>query len=407
MMTLYSGTTCPFSQRCRIVLYEKGMDFQIVDVDLFNKPEDLAVMNPYNQVPVLVERDLILYESNIINEYIDDRFPHPQLMPADPVMRARARLFLFRFEQEMFSHIESIEKGTQKQADKGRTLIRDNLTQIAPGVHQAEAHARRRVLDARRRDRAAPVAARLLRHPAAEAGARRSRSTPSACSAVPRSSTRSPRRESHAKIGRLAMAEKSTKPYLIRAIHEWCSDSNFTPYLSVKVDANTRVPMEYVKNGEIVLNVSYDATHRLTIGNDVDPVLRALQRRLARVLDPDRGRARHLRARERPGPVLPREPAQRQPPRRAAPGDRRRSRRPAQAADRQVSRGTRRLGRSSSRGRNVPPAGSDVRTPCACDRTRPECRRHAQQSARARDGRQARPASSHCQGGHHAYRQKN
>src|SRR4051812_5800690 len=65
------------------------------------------------------------------------------------------------------------------------------------------------------------------------------------------------------------MAEKSTKPYLIRAIHEWCADSNFTPYLSVKVDANTRVPMEYVKNGEIVLNLSYDATHRLTIGNDL------------------------------------------------------------------------------------------------------------------------------------------
>jgi stringent starvation protein B len=65
------------------------------------------------------------------------------------------------------------------------------------------------------------------------------------------------------------MAEKSTKPYLIRAIHEWCSDSNLTPYVSVKVDANTRVPMEYVKNGEIVLNLSYDATHRLTIGNDV------------------------------------------------------------------------------------------------------------------------------------------
>ena len=64
------------------------------------------------------------------------------------------------------------------------------------------------------------------------------------------------------------MAEKSTKPYLIRAIHEWCSDCNFTAYLSVRVDANTRVPLEYVKNGEIVLNLSYDATHRLTIGND-------------------------------------------------------------------------------------------------------------------------------------------
>ncbi|MFN0316817.1 MAG: glutathione S-transferase N-terminal domain-containing protein [Burkholderiales bacterium] len=132
MMTLYSGTTCPFSQRCRIVLFEKGMDFQIIDVDLYNKPEDLSVMNPYNQVPVLVERDLILYESNIINEYIDDRFPHPQLMPADPVMRARARLFLFRFEKELFSNIEILEKGPTKAADKARIVIRDSLAQIAP-----------------------------------------------------------------------------------------------------------------------------------------------------------------------------------------------------------------------------------------------------------------------------------
>jgi stringent starvation protein B len=64
------------------------------------------------------------------------------------------------------------------------------------------------------------------------------------------------------------MAERSTKPYLIRAIHEWCSDSNLTPYISVRVDSNTRVPMECVKNGEIVLNVAYDATHKLTIGNE-------------------------------------------------------------------------------------------------------------------------------------------
>ncbi len=64
------------------------------------------------------------------------------------------------------------------------------------------------------------------------------------------------------------MAERSTRPYLIRAIHEWCSDSNLTPYISVKVDAATRVPLEHVKNGEIVLNVAYDATHKLTIGND-------------------------------------------------------------------------------------------------------------------------------------------
>ena len=131
MMTLYSGTTDPYSHRCRFVLFEKGMDFQVIDVDVFNKPEDLAVMNPYNKVPVLVERDLILYEANIINEYIDERFPHPQLMPPDPVMRARARLFLHRFENELFCHIDAIEQGQQKVADKARQAIRDNLTQIS------------------------------------------------------------------------------------------------------------------------------------------------------------------------------------------------------------------------------------------------------------------------------------
>jgi RNA polymerase-associated protein len=132
MMTLYSGTTCPFSQRCRIVLYEKGMDFQIIDVDVLSKPEDLAVMNPYNKVPVLVERDLILHEANIINEYIDERFPHPQLMPADPVMRGRTRLFLYRFEQELFNHVEVLESGNAKAAEKARTAIRDNLSQLSP-----------------------------------------------------------------------------------------------------------------------------------------------------------------------------------------------------------------------------------------------------------------------------------
>jgi RNA polymerase-associated protein len=132
MMTLYSGTTDPYSHRCRFVLFEKGMDFQVIDVDVYNKPEDLAVMNPYNRVPVLVERDLILYEANIINEYIDERFPHPQLMPADPVMRARARLFLHRFEQELFCHIEGLESGVAKNVEKARVAVRENLTQISP-----------------------------------------------------------------------------------------------------------------------------------------------------------------------------------------------------------------------------------------------------------------------------------
>ncbi|MEO8331101.1 MAG: glutathione S-transferase N-terminal domain-containing protein [Gallionella sp.] len=131
MMRLYSGTTCPYSHRCRIVLFEKGMDFEVIDVDLMNKSEDVATINPYNKVPVLVERDLVLYEANIINEYIDERFPHPQLMPPDPVMRGRARLFLHRFEQELYSQVDLIEHGVAKSADKARAVIRDNLTQFA------------------------------------------------------------------------------------------------------------------------------------------------------------------------------------------------------------------------------------------------------------------------------------
>lgn len=135
MMVLYSGTTCPFSQRCRFVLFEKGMDFEIRDIDLYNKPEDIDVMNPYGQVPILVERDLILYESNIINEYIDERFPHPQLMPADPVMRARTRLFLYNFEKELFVHVSVLEvRGdvNPKELDRARQNIRERLSQLAP-----------------------------------------------------------------------------------------------------------------------------------------------------------------------------------------------------------------------------------------------------------------------------------
>jgi RNA polymerase-associated protein len=131
MMNLYSGTTCPFSQRCRIVLYEKGMDFQVIDVDLFAKAEDIAMINPYGRVPVLVERDLILYDPNIINEYIDERFPHPQLMPPDPVMRARARQLLVTMEREVFVYVDMLEKAP-RTADRARQAIRDRLTEMAP-----------------------------------------------------------------------------------------------------------------------------------------------------------------------------------------------------------------------------------------------------------------------------------
>lgn len=132
MMTLYSGSTDPYSHRCRIVLFEKDMDFEIIDVDMHNKPEEIASISPSGKMPVLIERDLILTESNIINEYIDERFPHPQLMPPDPVMRARARLVLFNFEHDLFTHVNTLEHSLGKGSDKARLEIRDSLSQLTP-----------------------------------------------------------------------------------------------------------------------------------------------------------------------------------------------------------------------------------------------------------------------------------
>ena len=132
MMTLYSGSTDPYSHRCRIVLFEKDMDFEIIDVDMHNKPEEIASISPSGKMPVLVERDLILTESNIINEYIDERFPHPQLMPPDPVMRARARLVLFNFEHDLFTHVNTLEHSLGKGSDKARLEIRDSVSQLTP-----------------------------------------------------------------------------------------------------------------------------------------------------------------------------------------------------------------------------------------------------------------------------------
>lgn len=133
-MILYSGSTCPFSHRCRFLLYEKGMDFEVKDIDVGNVPPEILTMNPYGEVPVLEEREFFLYESNIICEYLDERFPHPQLMPAEPVHRARVRLFLFNFERELFSHMKTLESRQAVDSAKNlaRSRIREQLIAMAP-----------------------------------------------------------------------------------------------------------------------------------------------------------------------------------------------------------------------------------------------------------------------------------
>ena len=131
LVVLYSGSYCPYSHRCRIVLKEKQMEsgVDIHDVNLNNKPEELALYNPYNQVPVFVDREVKLYESNIINEYMDDRFPHPQLMPTDIMLRARVRIMMHMIDKELFSHADVLERKTAKKQQKetARLRIAENL----------------------------------------------------------------------------------------------------------------------------------------------------------------------------------------------------------------------------------------------------------------------------------------
>jgi RNA polymerase-associated protein len=132
VMTLYSGTTDPWSHRTRIVLYEKDIECQVVEIDPAKKPRELADLNPYNELPTMVDRDLVLYGSHIINEYLDERLPHPPLMPVDPVSRAKARLMLMRIDRDWYSLIDDVSGNDKKAATKARTALRDGLTVISP-----------------------------------------------------------------------------------------------------------------------------------------------------------------------------------------------------------------------------------------------------------------------------------
>ena len=115
VMTLFSRPADPWSHRTRLVLAEKSINIDIVDVEEGNLPEDLLDLNPYNSVPTLVDRDLVLYDSRVIIEYLDERFPHPPLMPVDPVTRAHFRLALFRIEKDWYPLAEQIYEGNDRK----------------------------------------------------------------------------------------------------------------------------------------------------------------------------------------------------------------------------------------------------------------------------------------------------
>lgn len=131
VMTCFSSPTDPQCHRSRIVLAEKDITVEIYDVDMDNLPEDLLDLNPYATVPTMVDRDLVLYDSRVLIEYLDERFPHPPLMPVDPVSRAKSRLGLFRIESDWYSLLPDIEQGSEKKRAQAKKALTESLVNSA------------------------------------------------------------------------------------------------------------------------------------------------------------------------------------------------------------------------------------------------------------------------------------
>ncbi|EKT59647.1 stringent starvation protein SspA [Providencia burhodogranariea] len=132
VMTLFSGPTDIFSHQVRIVLAEKGVSVEIEHVEQGHLPQDLIDLNPYQSVPTLVDRDLTLYDPHIIMEYLDERFPHPPLMPVYPVARGTSRQLMHRIEKDWYSLMNKIEKGSAQEADHARRQLAEELIAISP-----------------------------------------------------------------------------------------------------------------------------------------------------------------------------------------------------------------------------------------------------------------------------------
>jgi RNA polymerase-associated protein len=130
-MMLFARPHDPQSQRVRLVLEEKGIaNIEVIELKPGETSEDLLDLNPYNTLPTLVDRDLVLYEPRIIMEYLDERFPHPPLMPVDPVSRARFRLALYRIEQDIYNLVPVLEEGSANDLRRARKELRDNLMSV-------------------------------------------------------------------------------------------------------------------------------------------------------------------------------------------------------------------------------------------------------------------------------------
>ncbi|MBX2808007.1 MAG: glutathione S-transferase N-terminal domain-containing protein [Cellvibrionaceae bacterium] len=132
-MTYFSDACDHYCHRVRIVLAEKGVTVDLVDVDPSDMPEEVSELSPYNTLPALLDRDLVLYESKVIMEYLDERFPHPPLLPVYPVARAQSRLWMYRIERDWSPLVDLLVASKSKEAcAKAAKDLKDGLLSIAP-----------------------------------------------------------------------------------------------------------------------------------------------------------------------------------------------------------------------------------------------------------------------------------
>ncbi len=131
IITLFSDPADLHSHRVRLVLAEKHVTADIIDVDPLNLPDDVMDLNPYGTAPTLVDKELALYDSRIILEYLDERYPHPPLLPVDPVSRATFRMYIYRVERDWYQLADKILAGG-KGALKARKELKESLTSSAP-----------------------------------------------------------------------------------------------------------------------------------------------------------------------------------------------------------------------------------------------------------------------------------
>lgn len=138
LMTLYCEAFDPIGHGVRMVLAEKDINVDIHFVDPENRPEDLNDLNPYDSILTLIDRELVIYDAQIMMEYLDERYPHPPLMPVDPVSRATNRQFRYRVMRDLYSIVEDLGGANEIAAANARRTIRDNLLAIAPIFLQHE-----------------------------------------------------------------------------------------------------------------------------------------------------------------------------------------------------------------------------------------------------------------------------